>query len=93
MSIGKFKNMKKQKGVFIYLDSECSLKEICDVLFPDNNPITYHLIPKPSLNYPDGGIHDIQSLYRFLFNQGICGESLFDDLQGFRFDLNYLSGK
>lgn len=92
--IGKFQNIDKQKGVFIYLDSAGDLDDICAAIFTKNkNPITYHCIPKPSLNYPDKEIVGIESLYRFLVRNEITGKILFDNLLGFKFDLNYLSGE
>ncbi len=90
-------NLEQQKGCFIYIDSKLSLESFIEELINQNllseNPITHHLIPKPSLNYPDASIHNLETLYDFLSKNRITGMKLFNDLQGLKFDMNLISGK
>jgi len=90
-------NLVQQKGCFIYIDSKLSLEGFIEELINQNllseNSITHHLIPKPSLNYPDAAIHNLETLYDFLSNKRITGVQLFSDLQGLKFDMNLISGR
>lgn len=90
------KNLLLQKGSFIFIDSEYDLEEFFEQLVRSKelkgNPITHHLIPKPSLNYPDASVHNLETAFEFLSRNEVSGKNLFNDLQGLKFDMNYISG-
>lgn len=90
-------NLEQQKGSLIFIDSSLSLESFIEELISQNllesNPITHHLIPKPSLNYPDASVHNLETLHSYLTSKGIIGALLFNDLQGLKFDMNLISGR
>lgn len=92
------RNLFHQKGAFVYFDANVCLDSFFHWMKMrgriENSPITHNLILKSSLNNVYGFINREETLYQYLKQQKCTGADLFEnDVQGLRYDLNYLSGE
>ena len=90
-------NLKIQKSVFIYLESSFSLEEYIgmqNISEDKPKPITYHLIPYNSISsigLNSNSKNQSDQLINYLRAKKCLGYNLFNDLQGLKYDLNFLN--